>query len=189
VWSVLLDHATGEVIVTVETAPGTYRNEVMLGRLEGSNTTRGASDFAAGTLARLADTARPPLGAEGGRRYNERIWPFARSEGRRWTNWESATWQLGVRSLEARVFRFAYAWTGLSVDDRDRYIGVTAFNLGTSSVRLAEVSGEQYDWDFSRRFSIDGLDAQRRTRPDVQAALRSTGVQPDHHRLLGADGD
>ena len=190
VWSVLLDHAIDRVVVTVETAPRAYRDRVMVGEFAEREATddRGAFDFAAGTLIRLADVARPLLGEDQRRLYNQRISAFAENEARRWTNWESATWQLGARSLGALVFRFAHAWTGLSVDDPNRYIGVTAFNLASSNVRLAEVSGDQYNWDFSQPFSIDGLNAQAGMHPDVLAVLRSTEIQQDHHRVLDGEG-
>jgi hypothetical protein len=134
VWSVHLDHAIDNILVRVETAPRAYWNEVMLGRLAVSDTNRGALNFAVGTLARLADVARPPLEAAQRDHYNQRIWPFARREARSWTNWEAANWQLGVRSLDARVFRFAHAWTGLSVDDHDRYIGAVSRGVRNFSV-------------------------------------------------------
>jgi hypothetical protein len=192
VWSVLLAHS-GEKsgLVVVKTAPRQRWDREMGGEVDGEmNAGRGASDFAFDLLRQMTDSGRLALEVEvaltGEERaaYNRGLVTFAEDHGAEWETWEPARWTLGERGIEARTFRFAHAWAGFSVDDPDRYIGVIAYNVTETTVRLAEVDGSSYDFEFSKPFHLEDLQAQVGSRPDTELVVRATTRHRDHQVVI-----
>jgi hypothetical protein len=180
--SVLLAHSLGEDgLIVVKTAPRPRWD----GDVE-------ATDFAFGLLLWIADSARPAPEGEASLKgeergsYNKGVVTFAENHAAEWEAWEPARWRLGGRNIESRVFRFAHAWTGLSVDDPDRYIGVIAYNVVDTNVSLDEVDGGSYDFDFSKAFGIEDLQAQVGSKPNVESIIRAPTRHPDHEAVIGA---
>lgn len=153
----------------------------------------GACDFAFDLVRVIADTARPqlhgqpsPLGEERGA-YNKGIVPFAESQAKGWETWEPARWRLGQRELEAKIFRFAHTWTGFSVDEPDRYIGIAAYKVVDTIVSLSEADGAAYGFDFSKPFGIEDLQAQVGSQPNVESVIRARTREPDHGAVIAAN--
>jgi hypothetical protein len=195
VWSVLLAHSVDDDgLVVVKTAPRRWWDRNMAGVVEAEDNPgrSGATDFAFGLLLWMADGARPALegeaaltGEERGS-YNRGLVTFAEGHGAEWETWEPARWTLGERSIDARIFRFAHAWAGFSVDDPDRYIGVVAYNVAETSVHLDNVDGPPYTFDFTKPFSIEDLQAQIASRPDVESVIRAPTRYRDHDVVIAA---
>jgi hypothetical protein len=191
VWSVLLAHSVEGGLIVVKTAPRQRWNRDMGGEVEGEmNPGRGAGDFAFDLLRQMTDSGRPALEGEAALKeeergsYNRGLVTFAEDHGAEWETWEPARWTLGERNLNARIFRFAHAWAGLSVDDPDRYIGVIAYNVADTSLHLDEVDGAPYDFDFTKPFGIEDLQAQADRRPDVESIIRAPRRFPDHQAVI-----
>lgn len=192
-WSVLLAHSVGDDgLVIVKTAPRRWWDRSMAGEVEGEKHPgrEGAKDFAFDLLLQMTDSARPALegetSLEGEERasYNRGLVTFAEDHGAEWKTWGSDRWTLGDRSFDARIFRFAHAWAGFSVDDPDRYIGVIAYNITDTTVHLAEVDGASYDFDFTKTFGIEDLQAQADSSPDVESVVRAPARHPDHQVVI-----
>ena len=98
-------------------------------------------------------------------------------------------WSLGAETLNARVFRFADGWTEFSDDDPDRYIAAVAYNVADTNVRLDEVDGAAYDFDFSMPFTIEDLRGQKDTQPDVATLMHAHTRHPDHEAVITAIQD
>jgi hypothetical protein len=192
VWSVLLAHSVKNGgLIMVKTAPRQRWDREMGGEIEGEmNTGRGASDFAFDLLRQMIDSGRPALRGEAFLKdeeraaYNRGVVTFAEDHGAEWETWESVRWTLGGHNIEARIFRFAHAWAGFSVDGQDRYIGVIAYNVTDTTVRLAEVDGSSYDFDFSKPFQLEDLQAQIGLRPDTESIVRAPRRYPDHQVVI-----
>ena len=192
VWSVLLAHSVeGGGLVVVKTAPRRRWDREMGGEVEGEmNPGRGSSDFAFDLLRQLTDSGRPALEGEAALKgeergsYNRGLVTFSEDHGAEWETWEPARWSLGDRNIEARIFRFAHGWAGFSVDDPERYIGVIAYNVPDTAVRLDEVDGASYNFDFTKPFGIEDLQAQVGSRPDVESLIRAPTRYPDHEVVI-----
>ncbi len=192
VWSVLLAHSVEKSgLVVVKTAPRQRWDREMGGEVDGEmNPGRGASDFASDLLRQMTDSGRPALEGEaaltGEERasYNRGLVTFAEDRGAEWETWEPARWTLGERNIEAKIFLFAHAWAGLSVDDPDRYIGVIAYNVTDTTVHLAEVDGSLYDFDFTKPFRLEDLQSQLGSRPDSESVVRAATRQRDHQVVI-----
>jgi hypothetical protein len=185
VWSVSLAHSANGALILVKTAPRQWFDRAMVGRdRKEEAAARGPIEFAAESLAQMADAGRPEvdLPSEQHGQYNQGIWPFAESHAARWTEWEPAQWKLGERTLDARVFRFAHGWTGITDDGPDRYIGVTAYNAPHTHMSLAEVDGSLYGFDFSQPFKIQDLAGGPHLH--LFSVARSKGLQSDHQLVL-----
>jgi len=148
--------------------------------------TRNSELFARVLVLFIVDSTRPELQGEDRSYYKTGIYPFVDSHAEEWRRWESAQWSLGEQSLDARVFRFADGWTGFSVDDPDRYIAVAAYNVADTNVRLEEVDGAAYDFDFSMPFTIEQLRAHTDTKPDVASLMRARTKHPNHEAVSAA---
>jgi hypothetical protein len=193
VWSVLLAHSAGDNgLVVVKTAPRQRWDRDMAGEVEAEDGHggSGATDFAFGLLLWMIDSGRPALEGEAAlsgddrAAYNRGLVTFAEDHGAEWETWEPARWTLGERNIEARVFRFAHAWAGFSVDDPDRYVGVTAYNVADTTVRLDEIDGASYNFDFTKSFGIEDLQAQVGSRPDVESIIRAPARYPGHRVVI-----
>jgi hypothetical protein len=192
VWSVSLAHsvASGRLIV-LQTAPRQRWDREMGGEVEGElNSGRGPGEFAFDLLRQMIDSGRPTPEGEASLKgterasYNKGLVTFAEEHGAEWETWEPARWSLGERSLDAKIFRFAHAWAGFSVDDPDRYIGVIAYHVANTTVRLDEVDGASYDFDFTEPFGIEDLQAQVGSRPDAESVVRAATRHPDHEAVM-----
>jgi hypothetical protein len=192
VWSVFLAHRVSDVeLIVVKTAPRQRWDKEMGGEVEGElNPGRGTSDFAFDLLRQLLDSGRPALEGEAALKgeerasYNRGLVTYAEDHGAEWETWEAARWTLGGRNVEARIFRFAHAWAGFSVDDQDRYIGVIAYNVADTTVHLDDVDGSWYEFDFSKPFGIEDLQAQIGSRPDMESVVRAPIRFPDHRVVI-----
>jgi hypothetical protein len=193
VWSVLLAHSVLEAgLVVVKTAPRQWWDRDMAGEVEAedSHCRPGATDFAFGLLLWMIDSGRPAfegevaLGGDERADYNRGLVTFAKDHAAEWEMWEPARWTLGERNIEARIFRFAHAWAGFSVDDPDRYIGVIAYNVADTTVHLDEVDAASYNFDFTKSFGIADLQAQVGLRPDVESIIRAPARHPDHRVVI-----
>jgi hypothetical protein len=140
--SVTLGHADEAHLITVCTAGRQdWDDEANDKHREG----HGAYAFAQGALFSLVDLRTPRHQTdEQWRGYAARIWSYASQHANEWTEWEPAEWSRAGERLHARLYRFANAWTGLTVGDLDRYIGVTAVGPVDTHIALAEVIGEPY---------------------------------------------
>jgi hypothetical protein len=190
VQSVLLAHSDGENgLIVVKTAPRPRR-----ARGEGDEnpgeTNLEAANFAFELLLWTTDSARPALDGDAALKgeerasYNRGLVTFAEDHGAQWDTWERARWNLGKQNLDARIFRFAHGWTGFSVDDPDRWIGVIAYNVAETTVRLDEVDGVSYNFDFTKPFGIEDLQAQVGSRPEVESIIRAPVRYPDHEIVI-----
>jgi hypothetical protein len=192
VWSVLLAHSVEESgLVVVKTAPRQRWDREMGGDVDGAmNPGRGTSDFAFDLLRQMTDSGRPapdgevPFTGEERGTYNRGLVTFAEDHGAEWETWEPARWTLGERDMEAKLFRFAHAWAGFSVDDPDRYIGVIAYSVPDTAVHLAEVDGSSYDFDFSKPFDLEDLHTQVDSRPDTELVFRAVTRHRDHQVVI-----
>jgi hypothetical protein len=137
----------------------------------------------------MVDSAYPELQEDELFSYNAGKGLFADSHAKGWKEWEPATWRLGQKTLEARIFRFGDGWTGFSVDDPDRYIAVAAYNVTDTNVRLEEVDGADYDFDFSLPFTLKDLRGQKDTKPHVARLMRSRKRHPDHDAVIAVIHD
>ena len=183
VWSVTLDHHRADpVLVLVKTAP-----KERWDRLMASIPELGAREFASDLVPVLVDLARPQFEESVRARYNRSIWPFARAQGHKLESWEQAQWSIDDKAVPSRIFRFGHAWTGVTLGAPGYYIGVTAFDLDDTEVELAQVSGGDYNFDFTVPFLIDELQAQIPERPDTSAIYLSKNRHPDHDRVLAAE--
>ena len=188
VWSVSLAHSADGTLVLVKTAPRQRYDQLMVGRdRQEEAAILGPMEFAAESLAQMADAGRPEvdLPSEQRGRYNQRIWPFAEEQAAGWTEWEPARWTLGQRPLGARIFRFAHGWTGLTLDEPHHYIGVTAYNVADTHVSLTEVDGSLYGFDFSQPFKIQDLTGGPHL--DLFSIARSKNLQPGHELVLATE--
>jgi hypothetical protein len=151
-----------------------------------SLTETGTVAFHARGVHALMDMARPEL-PEGERdRYNWQLPVASRSLAQGWRDWEKIHCRLDGRIVQAGLFRFAHGWTGVTLIDGDRYIGVTGFNVADPAVALSEADLRLYRFSFDQPFSLRDLDAAASRHPDVEHITRSPTVHPDHGRLLGA---
>ncbi len=185
IWSMWLAHAIGDELVIVKTAPKARWDQVMVGASPGTTprTGAGADQFAVGAVRTLVDSARPHLVDYERRRYNRGIVPFSDALGSEWRNGDPVTWRLNGRKVKARIFRFVHAWTAVTIDDPERYVGVAAYRTDERSLDLVEVTGHDYGWDFARPFSLGDLNDQP-NRPDTEAIVRASLVHPDHLRVI-----
>ncbi len=142
--------------------------------------------FAYVLLLFMVDSAHPELQQEDLSSYNAGKGPFADSHAQGWQEWERATWRLGAKTLDARIFRFGDGWTGFSVDDPDRSIAVVAYNVTDTNVHLDEVDGATYDFDFDLPFTIKDLRGQVEVKPDVASLMRAHAKHPDHEAVISA---
>jgi hypothetical protein len=192
VWSVLLAHSVEKSgLVVVKTAPRQRWDREMGGQVDGEmDPGSGASDFAFDLLRQMTDSGRPAREGDGAltgeerAAYNRGLVTFAEEHGAEWKGWEPARWTLGKRNIEAKIFRFANAWAAFSVDDLDRYIGVIAYNVTDATLDLAEVDGSAYDFDFSKPFHLEDLQAQVGSRPDTELLVRSVMRHRDHQVVM-----
>jgi hypothetical protein len=145
--------------------------------------------FAYVLLLFMVDSAYPELTKEELATYNAGKGTFADKYAQRWQEWEPATWSLGGKMIDANIFRFGDGWTGFTVDDPDRYIAVAAYRVADTSVRLDEVDGGAYDFDFSMPFAIKTLREQGSTKPDVASLMRARARHPDHEAVIAANRD
>jgi hypothetical protein len=148
---------------------------------------RALESFAFVLLLFMVDSAYPELAKEELASYNAGKGTFADRYVQRWQEWEPATWSLGGKTIDARIFRFGDGWTGFTVDDPDRYIAVAAYRVGDTSVRLDDVDGAAYDFDFSMPFAIKTLRDQSSTKPDVASLMRAHARHPDHEAVIAAN--
>jgi hypothetical protein len=183
VWSVTLDHHRQDsALVLVKTAPRERWDRLMAGEEPR------AADFASDLVRVLLDMARPEFEESERDRYNRSIWPFSRAQGGQWQSWEPAQWTVDGNPFPARLWRFAHAWTGLTLGAPEHYVGVTAFDVDGTGVDLIVASGAEYGFDFSVPFSIHGLQAQVPERPDTSDIFRSKSRHLDHDRVLASAG-
>lgn len=190
--SVILAHlVVGGGLILVKTAPRQRWNREMGGQVEGEmNPGRGSGDFAFDLVRQMTDSGRPELDGDaalaGEERaaYNRGLVTYAEDRGAEWATWEPTLWTLGDRNVDARIFRFAHAWAGLSVDDPDRYIGVIAYNVKDAFVRLDAADGASYNFDFTKPFGIEDLQAQVSSRPNVESIIRSPTRYADHEVVV-----
>jgi hypothetical protein len=140
--------------------------------------------FAYVLLLFMVDSAYPELQEEDLSSYNAGKGFFADSYAKGWKEWERATWRLGAKTLEARIFRFGNGWTGFSIDDPDRYIAIAAYSVPDTNVDLEEVNGAAYGFDFSLPFTIEDLRAQKDTKPDVATLMRARTKHQDHEAVI-----
>jgi hypothetical protein len=189
VWSVLLAHSfADDGLVVVKTAPRRWWDQDMAGETEAEDNPgrSGATEFAFGLLLWTTDSSRPALEGEAALKgeeraaYNRGLVTFSEDHAAEWETWEPARWTLGERNLDAKIFRFAHAWAGFSIDDPDRYIGVVAYNVADTTVRLEEVGGASYNFDFGQPFGTEDLQAQADSRPNVESLVRAPTRYPDH---------
>lgn len=190
--SVVLAHfVEGGELILVKTAPRQRWDSEMGGGVEGEmNPGRGSADFAFDLVRQMTDSGRPALDGnaalEGEERasYNRGLVTYAEDRGAEWETWEPALWCLGDRNVDARIFRFAHAWAGFSVDDPDRYVGVIAYNVKDTFVRLDTADDASYSFDFSKPFGIEDLQAQVGSRPDVESVIRAPSRCADHEAVV-----
>jgi hypothetical protein len=190
--SVILAHfVEGGGLILVKTAPRQRWDREMGGSVEGEmNPGRGIADFAFDLVREMTDSGRPALDGdaalEGEERasYNRGLVTYAEDRGAEWETWEPAQWTLGDRNVDARIFRFAHAWVGFSVDDSDRYVGVIAYNVKDTFLRLATADDASYNFDFSKPFGIEDLQAQVGSRPDVESVIRAPSRYADHEVVV-----
>jgi hypothetical protein len=132
----------------------------------------------------VIDAARAEFDTDERSRYNRAVPAFAQDQGNGWESWESAQWSLDGHAIPARIWRFAHAWTGLTLGISGHYVGVTAFNVEDTRVDLIEASGPDYDFDFTVPFLIHGLEEQLPRRPSTHDIYRSRRRHHDHDRVL-----
>jgi hypothetical protein len=195
VCSVWLAHADDNQLILVKTAPRErWDRNMAWGEADTAVPADvGEANFAFSLLTPLLDMAcplaftGPQLPNEDRRRYRRGIVPFAEKESGGWDSWEIVRWTLGERVLAARVFRFAHGWTGFSADEPDYYLGVTAFNQANTTIDLALVTGDSYNFDFSKSFGIQDLQHQVSSQPDVELIIRAPELHPDHLLVMATE--
>jgi hypothetical protein len=76
----------------------------------------------------------------------------------------------------------------VTLDDSDRYIGVTGFNVAPLPALVpSEADLRSYDFSFDRPVSLIDLEAVTSRHPDVEHIIRSGTVHLDHQRLLSPE--
>lgn len=184
VWSVTLaHHSEDSALVLVRTSPKERWDRLIAGGQQ-----PGAAEFAADLVRVVIDAARAEFDTDERSRYNRAVPAFAQDQGNGWESWESAQWSLDGHAIPARIWRFAHAWTGLTLGVSARYVGVTAFNVEDTEVDLTEVYGSDYGFDFTVPFWIHGLEDQLPRRPSTRDIYHSKRRHHDHDRVLDSQG-
>jgi hypothetical protein len=172
-------------LVIVTTAPKARWDQVMASRPPETEIEAdvGADRFAARAVQTLVDSARPHRVGYERDRYNRGLVPFSDAQGSQRRSWDPITWRLGGMGGMGGMFRFAHAWTAITIDDPERYVGVAAYRTPERSLDLVEVAGHVYGLDFTQSFSIDDLSNQP-NRLGIDAFIRALSVHPDHLRVV-----
>ena len=177
VWSVSLGHSSNEHALILVTTSPRERWGAMAGRQQ-----LGPSEFASDVVRVLIDMARAEFGGPARGQYDRAIWPFAQAQGWAWRSWDQTRWRFDGHVIPARIWRFAHAWTGLTLGVPGHYVAVTSFDSEDLEVDLAEVSGTDYGLDFTVPFGIGQL--QRTRHAVIPKVLRSKSQHPDHDRVI-----